>query len=103
MIQQLKDIEGMHGYRSYLDTRTGDIIIQGHDIDFFGSEVYWEAIVRGKTNQVDARDIHHKIEVVKRLRCPHEPYRYAAETLSESDLDGILRDYANDHKREETQ
>ena len=100
MIKLLKDTKGMHGYRSYLDDRTGDVVIQGHDIDFYGGDVYWEAIVRGETCQVDARNIHHKIEVAKRLRCPHEPNRYAAETLSEDKLDGILRDYASAHKRE---
>ena len=58
MIKTLTDNEQ---YRSFLDTRTGDVIIQVHDIDFEGAECYWEAIVRS-CGRVDGG---HKLNVVK--------------------------------------
>lgn len=42
----IKTLTNNQQYRSFLDTRTGDVIIQVYDIDFYGSECYWESIVR---------------------------------------------------------
>lgn len=65
MIKTLADNEV---YRSFLDDRTGDVIFQVHDIDFYGNEVYYEAIVRAD-GRVDSRKGHdrNRQEAVKML------------------------------------
>ena len=98
MIQKLKDTQN---YRSFLDTRTGDIIMQcalSSGFMFGYSESgYWEAIVRGDNHTVDARHIHHKRQITRFLRSYTQD---AVETLSEGKLDGILRDFASADKRD---
>ena len=104
MIIKLKDVEkydfsSFAGYRSYLDTQNGDVIMQAGDINHYGCVVYWEVIVRGmqpsedaKYNAVDASHISRKQQVARFLR----QYSDAeVETHTEANLDGILRDFAN--------
>ena len=97
MIQKLCDTSE---YRSYLDRRTGDVIMQADpSAGFTGRYSYnghWEVVVRGiKTpseapHPVDALHINHKRGVVQVLRGYTED---ETETLSEAKLDGILRDF----------
>ena len=104
MIIKLKDVEkwdfsSFTGYRSYLDTTNGDVIMQVDDIIYVGDVVCWEVIVRGikpsddaEYNAVDASHISRKQQVVRFLR----QYTDAeVETHTEANLDGILRDFAN--------
>ena len=103
MIQQLRDTDD---YRSFLDTRTGDVIIQVDALDCYGDlySRYWEVIVRGSVaadRRVDALHINHKKEVVSTLRgYTEEEVDNLFEKRGEATLDGILRDYANTHIRE---
>ena len=103
MIQQLRDTDD---YRSFLDTRTGDVIIQVDALDCYGDlySRYWEVIVRGSVavdRRVDALHINHKKEVVSTLRgYTEEEVDNLFEKRGEATLDGILRDYANAHIRE---
>ena len=99
MIQQLRDDDG---YRSFLDTRTGDVIIQVDALVYYGDPYcrFWEAIIRDNT-RVDAKHIDCKKEVVRVLRGYTETeVDNLFERLGEATLDGILRDYANAHIRE---
>ena len=97
MILQLRDT---NEYRSYLDTRTADVILQALDIDFYGWDCYWEVIVRGD-NSVDARHIDCKKEVVRTLGGYTETeVERLFEKRGEKTLDGIIRDYAHAHIRE---
>ena len=97
MILQLRNT---NEYRSYLDTRTADVILQAYDIGFYGDLYYYEVIVRGD-NSVDARHIDCKKQVVRALRGYTETeVERLFEKRGEKTLDGILRDYANAHIRE---
>lgn len=106
MIIQLKST---HNYRSFLDTRTADVIMQVGTLGFYAYclDGYYEAIVRGTTPSnrnivvdgevivaypaVDAPHIAHKRQVVQFMRGYTED---EVEMLSEADLDGILYDFA---------
>ena len=104
MIKILKQTDN---FRSYHDTRSGDVIMQGNpdamllsyaDGESYFLDGHYEVIIRGETHAVDAH-INHKRAVVQCLR------GYTSDevrTLSESDLDGIISDYAESHKREVT-
>lgn len=108
------------GYRSYLDTKNGDVIIQTTDDPsgfMFGYSItgYSEVIVRGCKARfvflgddtisfrmsirpvVDSLHINHKRNVVAFLRGYTQN---EVQTLSEGNLDGILRDFANAGIRE---
>ena len=102
MIKILKQTDN---FRSYHDTCTGDVIMQGNpdgkllsytDGESYFLDGHYEVIIRGETHAVDAH-INHKRAVVQCLRGYQSD---EVETLSESSLDGILRDYASAHKRE---
>ena len=103
MIQQLRDDDG---YRSFLDTRTCDVIIQVDALDCYGDlySRYWEVIVRGSgavDRRVDAIHINHKKGVVRVLRgYTEQEVDGLLDRRGEETLDGILRDYANAHIRE---
>ena len=101
MIQKLKQTEN---YRSFLQTDTGDVIMQGNpgsqmigrtDDELYFPDGYYEVIIRGDKSSRYAPDsvsgnINHKRQIVRVLR------RYSddeVEKLSETDLNGILRDY----------
>ena len=103
MIQQLKQTEN---YRSYLDPSTGDVVMQGNPDGklismttgetFFEQPGYYEVIIRGKNNikyqpRSVSGHIHHKRHICRILRGYTDD---EVETLSETDLDGILWDYA---------
>ena len=97
MILQLRDT---NEYRSYLDTRTADVILQAFDIGFYGDLYYYEVIVRGD-NRVDARHIDCKKQVVCTLKGYTETeVERLFEKRGEKVLDGIIRDYAHAHIRE---
>ena len=97
MILQLRD---MKQYRSYLDTRTADVILQAYDIGFYGNLYYYEVIVRGD-NSVGAQHVNSKKQVVRALRGYTETeVERLFEKRGEKTLDGIIRDYANAHVRE---
>ena len=97
MILQLRDTNEL---RSYLDTRTADVILQAFDIGFYGEICYWEVIVRGD-NSVGARHVNSKKQVVRALKGYTETeVDRLFEKRGEKTLDGILRDYANAHIRE---
>ena len=93
-------------FRSYHDTCTGDVIMQGNpdgkplfsyaDGESYFLDGHYEVIVRGETHAVDAH-INHKRAVVQCLRGYTSD---EVETLSESSLDGILRDSAESQKQE---
>ena len=109
MILKLRDTDD---YRSFLDTRTGDVIMQVADCQRFGfindycEAGFWEVIVRGSVaadllHVVDALHINHKKQVVSTLRgYAEEEVDNLFEKRGEATLDGILRDYANAHIRE---
>ena len=105
MILKLRDTANI---RSFLDTRTGDVILQADPTNgFVGVYSYhghWEVIVRGSVaadRRVDALHINHKKEVVRVLRgYTEEEVDNLFEKRGEATLDGILRDYANAHIRE---
>lgn len=102
MIQKLKETEN---YRSYLDTRTGDVIMQGGPDalligvpgeTFFTYDGYYEVIVRGDKNgrytpNTVSGHINHKRQIVRVLKGDTDYDE--DESLSETDLDGIIRDY----------
>ena len=97
MILQLR---GTNELRSYLDTRTADVILQAYDIGFYGAPCYWEVIVRGD-NSVGARHVGCKKQVVRMLKGYTEAeVERLFEKRGEKTLDGILRDYADAHIRE---
>ena len=99
MILKLRDADN---YRSFLDTRTGDVIMQVDALVYYGDPYshFWEVIIRGDT-RVDAKHIDCKKEVVRVLRGYTETeVEMLFERLGETTLDGILRDYANAHIRE---
>ena len=105
-IQQLKDTPT---YRSFLDIRTGDVIMQANDddigwlIDDYSESGFWEVIVRGSF-QVDAKHIDCKKQVVSALRGYTEiEVDNLFEERGEETLDGILRDYASADIRESAQ
>ena len=101
MIQKLKQTEN---YRSFLQTDTGDVIMQGNPdcqitVTEHGDPVfesgYYEVVIRGDKNDSFAPDIvtgniNHKRQICRVLRGYTDD---EVETLSESDLDDILRDY----------
>lgn len=103
MIQKLKQTEN---YRSFLQTDTGDVIMQGNpssqmtvmlDGQSFFGDGYYEVIIRGdKNNRYTPNSIsghiNHKRQICRTLRGYTDD---EVETLSEVDLDGILRDYKN--------
>ena len=105
MILKLRDTANI---RSFLDTRTGDVILQADPTNgFVGVYSYhghWEVIVRGSVaadRRVDALHINHKKEVVSTLRgYTEEEVDTLFEKRGEGTLDGMLRDYANAHIRE---
>ena len=107
MIQQLRTTANI---RSFLDPRTGDVILQAADCQRFGfindycEAGFWEVIVRGSVvvdRRVDAIHINHKKQVVSTLRgYTEEAVDTLFEKRGEATLDGILRDYANAHIRE---
>ena len=97
MIIQLR---GTKELRSYLDTRTADVILQALAIGFYGDLYYYEVIVRGD-NSVGAQHVNSKKQVVRALRGYTETeVERLFEKRGEKTLDGILRDYANAHIRE---
>ena len=101
MILQLRDTNEL---RSYLDTRTADVIIQcaEHSGFMFGYSIdgYYEVIVRGN-NRVDARHVNSKKQVVRMLKGYTETeVERLFEKRGEKTLDGIIRDYAAAHIRE---
>ena len=69
MILQLIDTNEL---RSYLDTRTADVILHALDIGFYGDLFYYEVIVRGN-NSVDARHVDCKKQVARTLRGTPKP------------------------------
>ena len=101
-IQQLKDTPT---YRSFLDIRTGDVVMQYADGWFdaggYSEGGFWEVVVRGTDNRrVDANHINHKRQGV----CCRKGYtEEEVEQHSEETLDGILRDYASADIRESAQ
>ena len=107
MIQQLRDTENL---RSFLDTRTGDVILQAAACNQFGfindycEAGFWEVIVRGSVvvdRRVDTTHINHKKEVVRTLRgYTEEEVDGLLERRDEECLDCIISDYANAHIRE---
>ena len=109
MIQQLKQTEN---YRSFLDTNTDDVIMQGnpccdslfgyHTIagKFIDSPSYnygfFEIIVRGQNNgkyqpRSVSGHINHKRHICRLVKGYTDD---EVETLPEHSLDGILNDYA---------
>lgn len=102
MIQKLKETEN---YRSYLATDTGDVIMQGGPDalligmttgETFFADGYYEVIVRGAKNSRYTPNsvsghINHKRQIVRVLKGDAD--YDADESLSEADLDGIIRDY----------
>ena len=109
MIQQLKQTEN---YRSYLDTKNGDVIMQGNPycdrlfgyrtiadtfIEFPADDYgFYEVIIRGWDNaKYDpcsvSGDISHKRAICRILRGYTDD---EVETLSKHNLNGILRDDA---------
>ena len=97
MILQLRDTNEL---RSYLDTRTADVILQAYDIGFYGNLYYYEVIVRGD-NSVGAQHVNSKKQAVRALRGYTETeVECLFEKRGEKTLDGILRDYAAAHIRE---
>ena len=100
MILQLRDT---NDYRSYLDTRTADVILQCAATHGFHTPYvvpYYEVIVRGD-NRVDARHVDCKKEVVRALKGYTETeVERLFEKRGEKTLDGIIRDYAHAHIRE---
>ena len=104
MIIQLRDTDEL---RSYLDTRTADVILQcaEHSGFMFGYSIdgYYEVIVRGDKS-VDARHIDCKKQVVRTLKGYTETeVERLFEKRGEKVLDGIIQDYANAHIREPQQ
>ena len=107
MIQQLRDTENL---RSFLDTRTGDVILQAAACNQFGfmddycEAGFWEVIVRGSVavdRRVDALHVNHKKHVVQELKgYTDEEIERLFESRDEECLDNIIRDYANAHIRE---
>ena len=108
MIQQLKTTEN---YRSYLQSDTGDVIMVGnpdgalisneHGDRIFDDSGYYEVVVRGNNNPryepgSIAGHINHKRMICRILRGYTDD---EVEPLSETDLDGILNDYAKADKR----
>ena len=97
MILQLRDT---NEYRSYLDTRTADVILQAYDIGFYGNLYYYEVIVRGD-NSVEARHVGCKKQVVRMLKGYTETeVERLFENRGEKTLDCILCDFADAHIRE---
>ena len=92
MILQLRNT---NEYRSYLDTRTADVILTGTmTLVSMVTCTTIEVIVRGD-NSVDARHIDCKKQVVRALRGYTETeVERLFEKRGEKTLDGILRDYA---------
>lgn len=92
MIKTLTDNEQ---YRSFLDERTGDVIIQVHDIDFYGGMCYWEAIVRAE-GRVDGGHSNPKVkqEAVKILLDTCQ----TGDDISLRDADDYLRRLAKRDK-----
>ena len=94
--------------RSFLDTRTGDVILQVDPSNGFTGDYsyhgHWEVIVRGSVavdRHVDALHINHKKEVVRVLRgYTQEEVDGLLERRDEECLDCIIWDYANAHIRE---
>ena len=105
MIQQLRTTANL---RSFLDTRTADVILQADPTNGFTGDYsyhgHWEVIVRGSgavDRRVDAIHINHKKGVVRVLRgYTEEEVDTLFEKRREECLDGILRDHANAHIRE---
>ena len=107
MILKLRATENI---RSFLDTRTGDVILQAAGSQRFGfmndycEAGYWEVIVRGSVavdRRVDALHINHKKEVVRVLKgYTEEEVDGLLDRRDEECLDCIIWDYANAHIRE---
>ena len=104
MILQLRDTNEL---RSYLDTRTADVILQCAGNSRFSGFIfdypidrYYEVIVRAD-NSVEARHVDCKKQVVRVLKGYTETeVERLFEKRGEKTLDGILRDYAAAHIRE---
>ena len=103
MIQQLKQTEN---YRSYLDPRSGDVVMQGNPDGrligmttgetFFEQPGYYEVIIRGQNNakyqpRSVSGHIDHKRQICRLVKGYTDD---EVETLPEHSLDGILNDYA---------
>ena len=96
MIIKLKQTEN---YKSFLQTDTGDVIMQGNpnclmtemvNGDSFFEDGCYEVIIRGDKNNSVTGHISHKRQICRVLRGYTDN---EVEKLSEVDLDGILRDY----------
>ena len=100
MILQLRDTNEL---RSYLDTRTADVILQCAATHGFHTPYivyYYEVIVRGD-NSVGARHVGCKKQVVRALRgYTKTEVDRLFEKRGEKTLDGVIRDYAHAHIRE---
>lgn len=80
----IKTLTDNQQYRSFLDTRTGDVIVQVWVHRGFDSDIWYEAIVRG-CGRVDGGKGHdsHKREAARRL--------IGADEISIEDADDYLR------------
>ena len=105
MILKLRDTANI---RSFLDTRTGDVILQADPTNGFTGDYsyhgYWEVIARGSIavdRRVDALHINHKKGVVRVLKgYTEEEVDGLLDRRDEECLDCIISDYANAHIRE---
>ena len=104
MILKLRDTANI---RSFLDTRTCDMILQTDSTGGFTGDYsyhgHWEVIVRGSAvdRRVDAIHINHKKEVVRVLKgYTEEEVVNLFEKRGEECLDCIIWDYAKAHIRE---
>ena len=103
MIQKLKQTEN---YRSFLQTDTSDVIMQGSPdgrligmatgVTHFDGSGYYEVIIRGENNpRYEAGSIAGHLNHKRAICCLVKGYTDdEVGTLSETDLDGILNDYA---------